>query len=181
MQQFHKISAAGVMIMPANAPDLAVFMPTARDLTELKADVLGLGVGLGLGLGRRAGEERAREGRWEGLLPWQAKRVRDYVEADLHGRVSLQAAAGHARLSPGYFSRRFRQSFGTSFSRFVAARRVERAQKLILGAAGSLCEVALACGFADQSHFTRTFSSLMGCSPSRWRRHAVSVHQAAAG
>lgn len=174
MHQSQSVSTMGVMLMPANAPDLAVFMPAVRDLVELKADVLDRCVGLSLGLGRRVGgAEQAREGRWDGLLPWQAKRVRDYVEADLHGQVSLKVAADRARLSPGYFSRRFRQSFGLSFSRFVAARRIDRAQNLILGQGGNLCEIALACGFADQSHFTRTFSNLMGCSPSRWRRQAA--------
>lgn len=172
MHQSHNISAEGFMLTPANAPDLAVFMPTARDLAELGADVFSLG--LGLGLGRRDGQDEAvREGRWEGLLPWQVKRVRDYVDADLHGAVSVGAAAGLARLSPSYFSRRFRQSFGVTFSRFVAGRRIERAQDLMSDDDGKLCHIALACGFADQSHFTRTFTNLMGCSPARWRRRHV--------
>lgn len=176
MHQSQKVSPARVMLAPANAPDLAVFMPSARDFAELSADVFGLGLGLGWRAGR---DEGAREGRWEGLLPWQTKRVRDYVDADLHGPVSLSAAACHARLSPSYFSRRFRRSFGVTFSRFVAARRIERAQDLMLGEAGNLCQIALACGFADQSHFTRTFSNLMGCSPARWRRQASTAREPA--
>lgn len=115
----------------------------------------------------------ARDERWTGLLPWQVKQVRDYVDADLGGRMSLSLAASRARLSPGYFSRCFRQAFGVTFSRFVAARRVERAQGLMIGGAGKLCEIALACGFADQAHFTRTFAGLTGCTPARWRRQAA--------
>lgn len=109
----------------------------------------------------------------EGLLPWQAKRVQAYVAADLHGRVSLSLAASHARLSPGYFSRCFRRSFGVTFSRFVARQRVERAQGLMTGDSAKLCQIALACGFADQAHFTRTFGNLTGSTPARWRREAV--------
>lgn len=109
----------------------------------------------------------------EGLLPWQAKRVQAYVAADLHGRVSLSLAARHARLSPGYFSRCFRRSFGVTFSRFVARQRVERAQDLMTRGRGKLCQIALACGFADQAHFTRTFGNLTGCTPARWRREAA--------
>lgn len=109
----------------------------------------------------------------EGLLPWQAKRVRDYVDAGLHGRVSLSTAASHARLSPGYFSRCFRQSFGVTFTRFVARRRVDRAQGLMTDGATKLCHIALACGFADQAHFTRTFGNVTGCTPARWRRQAA--------
>ena len=111
--------------------------------------------------------------RWEGLLPWQATRVRDYVDADLGGRPSLKGAAERAKLSPGYFSRRFRQSFGLTFSRFVAQRRIAMAQTMMVRSSCSLCEIALACGFTDQAHFTRTFGGMTGSTPSRWRRAAV--------
>lgn len=109
----------------------------------------------------------------EALLPWQAKRVQDYIDTGLHGRVSLSVAASHARLSPGYFSRCFRQSFGVTFTRFVAGRRIDRAQGLMTGGAAKLCQIALACGFADQAHFTRTFANLTGCTPARWRRQTA--------
>ncbi|MBI1685603.1 helix-turn-helix transcriptional regulator [Caulobacter hibisci] len=111
--------------------------------------------------------------RWEGLLPWQARRVRDYVDGGLDGRPSIRGAAEQARLSPSYFSRRFRQSYGVTFSRFVAHRRIERAQSMMVGSSSSLCQIALACGFTDQAHFTRTFGGLIGATPSQWRRIAV--------
>jgi AraC family transcriptional regulator len=111
--------------------------------------------------------------RWEGLLPWQARRVRDYVEGGLDGRPSIKDAAEHARLSPSYFSRRFRQSFGVTFSRFVAHRRIARAQSMMIRSSSSLCQIALACGFADQAHFTRTFGGVTGSTPSQWRRTAT--------
>jgi AraC-like DNA-binding protein len=107
---------------------------------------------------------------WEGLLPWQVSRVRDYIDAELGDRPSLTGAAERARLSPGYFSRRFRQSFGLTFSKFVAQRRIARAQAMMTSTSSSLCQIALACGFADQPHFTRTFGSVTGSTPSHWRR-----------
>lgn len=110
---------------------------------------------------------------WKGLLPWQAKRVGDYVDDELDGRPSIRRAAEHARLSPNYFSRRFRQSFGVTFSRFVARRRIERAQSMMLQSTSSLSQIALACGFTDQAHFTRTFGGVTGSTPSQWRRTAA--------
>lgn len=161
MQYAQSLSTMRTAVMPANAPGLMTFVPNARARLDPRVDVFG-------------GESTRDQGeRWAGLLPWQVKRVRDYVDADLHGRMSLSMAASRARLSPGYFSRCFRQSFGVTFSRFVAARRVERAQGLMIAGAGKLCEIALACGFADQAHFTRTFVSLTGCTPARWRRQAA--------
>jgi AraC-like DNA-binding protein len=114
----------------------------------------------------------AQPSQWTGLLPWQARRVRDYVDGDLGGRLSIRAAAERAKLSPSYFSRRFRQSFGLTFSRFVAHRRIERAQSMMIRSSSSLCQIALACGFTDQAHFTRTFGGVTGSTPSQWRRTA---------
>ena len=48
--------------------------------------------------------------------------------------------------------------------------RVERAKDAMLGTNASLAEVALSCGFADQSHFTKVFTSVAGVSPGAWRR-----------
>lgn len=170
MQHAQSLSTTRPAVLPAHAPGLITFMPAARARLNSRVNVLGDG------RDRQTGPDPtapAQGERWAGLLPWQVKRVRDYVDADLHGVMSLRAAAAHARLSPGYFSRRFRQSFGVTFSRFVAARRVERARRLLVGGVGKLCEIALACGFADQAHFTRTFGNLMGCTPGRWRRQAA--------
>jgi AraC-like DNA-binding protein len=111
--------------------------------------------------------------RWNGLLPWQTRRVHEYVESDLHARPSIRGAAEQAKLSPSYFSRRFRQSFGVTFSQFVARRRIERAQSMMVRSDSSLCQIALDCGFTDQAHFTRTFGGLTGSTPSQWRRSAV--------
>ncbi|CAN5264804.1 hypothetical protein BH10PSE3_BH10PSE3_24440 [soil metagenome] len=113
------------------------------------------------------------EPRGVGLLPWQVKRVRDYVDGDLGGRPSVKAAAGRARLSPSYFARCFRQSFGLTFSKFVAQRRIELAQAMMIRSSSSLCQIGLACGFSDQAHFTRTFGGVTGSTPSRWRRNAM--------
>lgn len=111
--------------------------------------------------------------RWNGLLPWQTRRVHEYVESGLHSRPSIRGAAEQAKLSPSYFSRRFRQSFGVTFSQFVARRRIERAQSMMVRSDSSLCQIALDCGFTDQAHFTRTFGGLTGLTPSQWRRSAV--------
>ncbi len=170
MQYAQSLSAMRQAVIPASATGPMAFMPTARPHLDSRLGVFGGS------RDRQTGQDesvRAQGDGWAGLLPWQVKRVRDYVDADLHGPMSLSVAAAHARLSPGYFSRRFRQSFGVTFSRFVAARRVERARGLLVGGAGKLCEIALACGFSDQAHFTRTFGNLMGCTPGRWRRHAA--------
>ena len=49
-------------------------------------------------------------------------------------------------------------------------RRLERAKQALEKSSASLSAIAVDCGFADQSHFTRTFSRAVGVSPGAWRR-----------
>jgi AraC family transcriptional regulator len=53
---------------------------------------------------------------------------------------------------------------------YVAARRVERAKAMMTSTTERLTEIALACGFADQSHLNRSFRRMVGVSPGVWRR-----------
>ncbi|WP_345774966.1 helix-turn-helix domain-containing protein [Sinorhizobium prairiense] len=41
---------------------------------------------------------------------------------------------------------------------------------MLLESDAALSEVAISCGFSDQSHFTRVFSSIVGTTPGAWRR-----------
>jgi AraC family transcriptional regulator len=73
--------------------------------------------------------------------------------------------------SKGHFSRAFKRSLGLSPTAYVAIRRVERAKALMSSTREHLSEIALACGFTDQSHFTRWFRRIVGVSPGQWRRN----------
>jgi AraC family transcriptional regulator len=53
---------------------------------------------------------------------------------------------------------------------FILNRRIAKAQELMVLTQDSLSAIALACGLADQSHFTRRFVQVTGVTPSRWRR-----------
>src|SRR5271169_6871111 len=68
------------------------------------------------------------------------------------------------------FSRAFRKAVGIPPHRWVIQERITLAKTLLRNAPTPLSEVALACGFSDQSHFTRYFSALVGINPRVWRR-----------
>jgi transcriptional regulator GlxA family with amidase domain len=105
-----------------------------------------------------------------GLAPWQLRAVRNYVVANIDDNLTNEKLAEQARLSPGHFSRAFKVSMGVAPHAFILRERIERAKDLILGSSVPLSEIALCCGFADQSHFTRMFRRHEGLSPSSWRR-----------
>jgi AraC family transcriptional regulator len=105
-----------------------------------------------------------------GLAAWQERRAKDLLAANLDGALALADVASECRLSVSHFSRAFRQSTGVAPHRWLLNRRVEMAKDLLRDREASLSQVALRCGFADQSHFTRVFSRRAGVSPGAWRR-----------
>jgi AraC family transcriptional regulator len=105
-----------------------------------------------------------------GLAPWQARRAEEILRANLDGRVRLEEVARECRLSVSHFSRAFRRTMGVAPHNWLLARRVEAAKEKLRDDRLSLSDVALVCGFADQSHLTRVFTRMVGVSPGVWRR-----------
>lgn len=105
-----------------------------------------------------------------GLAPWQVRCATELMIARLGEDMSLSEPAGACGLSRSYFARAFKQSVGTPPHRWLLLQRVLRAKALLRDADRSLADVATACGFADQSHFTRVFTSIVQASPGAWRK-----------
>jgi transcriptional regulator GlxA family with amidase domain len=105
-----------------------------------------------------------------GLAPWQLRRAELLMTTQLGAHVPLGRIAEECGLSVRHFARAFRQSSGVPPHRWLLNRRVERAKELLRNPLPSLADVGLACGFADQSHFTRMFTAAVCLSPGMWRR-----------
>jgi AraC-like DNA-binding protein len=105
-----------------------------------------------------------------GLAPYQERRAKELLRANLNGEISLERLAAECGLSVRHFARAFRTSTGVPPHRWLMQQRVEQAKALLHDSAMPLSDVALACGFADQSHFTRVFTAMVGASPGAWRR-----------
>ena len=95
--------------------------------------------------------------------------VLDYIDQNIDGRLTLPKLAEVARLSVFAFVRSFKTSTGLPPHRYILRRRVERAKLLLADAALSIADVALRCGFGDQSAFTTTFRRLTYQTPSAYR------------
>jgi AraC family transcriptional regulator len=105
-----------------------------------------------------------------GLTPRQEKIAKEYLAANIRGNVSLEYVARLCELSAPHFARLFKRSAGMTPYQWFIQRRLARAKHSLETSDDPLPEIALACGFADQSHFTRTFSRIIGVSPGAWRR-----------
>lgn len=110
-----------------------------------------------------------------GLASWQAQKVIDHVRTNLDAPIRVEEMACVTRLSTSYFFRAFRLSFSMPPHAYVRAVRLARARELLLDSDEQVSWIAMACGFADQAHFSRVFRREMGCTPRRWRRERRSV------
>jgi AraC-like DNA-binding protein len=105
-----------------------------------------------------------------GLAPWQLRRIEAYLEAHIAGDPSIAELASECFLSPSQLARAFTKSTGLPPHRHLLKMRVERAKALLLAGDLNIAEIALACGFFDQSHLNRVFTRFENCGPGRWRR-----------
>ena len=105
-----------------------------------------------------------------GLSTWQERVAKELIEAHIDGTLALRHVAQSCGLSASHFAHAFKASVGMAPHQWLLHRRVERAKQMLDAARQSLSDIALECGFADQSHFTRVFRKTTGCPPGRWKQ-----------
>nr|WP_315592433.1 AraC family transcriptional regulator [uncultured Cupriavidus sp.] len=133
-----------------------------------------LGMAIGAHLVRQYGAEPEVSSKGNRLLsPRNVARAKDLLSARMDGDLSIAEVADACQLSRSHFTRAFRDTTGQTPYQWLMAQRLERARALLRDTALPLAEVAIACGFSDQSHFTRTFARVMGMAPGVWRRRCT--------
>jgi AraC family transcriptional regulator len=143
-------------------------------------------------LGRRlASELRAKDSSWglaaEGLAlqllalagrawpdtpPLRAswlRDVRDLLDARVPQQPTLTELAEVARVHPVHLARSFRREYGVTVAQYARGLRLDWAAQRLIEGDCTLAEVAAEAGFADQSHFTRSFREYAGVTPGRYR------------
>jgi AraC family transcriptional regulator len=123
----------------------------------------------------RYGQIRAQPGvvAWK-LAPWRTWRIADYVDAHLAEPLRIAELAVLVGVSPGYFHRAFRTTFGKTPLEFINERRIQRALQYFHRGEASIAAIALRVGFISPSHFTRTFRQVAGINPSSYRKRLAS-------
>ena len=104
-----------------------------------------------------------------GLPARMLRSIEEYIELHLEKDLSVEKLASHLGISTSYFARSFRSSVGLAPHAYVMRRRLLRAQELLASTDLPLIDIALATGFADQSHFCRRFHQMMGMPPRTFR------------
>lgn len=105
-----------------------------------------------------------------GLAPWQIKRVKEWIEADLAGEHPIEALAALVSLSPFHFVRAFAASVGKPPHGYIIERRMAEARRLLRETDTDMTEIGLSVGYSGGGAFARAFRQHTGMSPSAYRR-----------
>ena len=108
------------------------------------------------------------------VIPRWLRIAREYLEANFLRPLSLAEIAGAAGVHRVHLSREFRRYFSTTVGEFLRRKRIEHACHLVSTTNTPLAEIAMTCGFSDQSHFSATFRRQVGLTPARFRQMAMS-------
>jgi len=105
----------------------------------------------------------------KGKRPRWLDQAREILEADFHDSVELACVAAAVDIHPVHLAREFRRYFGCTPGDYVRHLRIDFACRQLSGSDRPLVEIALAAGFAHQSHFSRVFKAQTGMTPSEFR------------
>jgi AraC family transcriptional regulator len=106
----------------------------------------------------------------DGLSSYTLRQVLDYVRSHLSQDLSIIDLAQVAGMSPYYFLRLFKKSMHFTPRQYIIQIRIDRAKELLRSRELSIADIALQCGFTNQSHFTNIFRQLTETTPKAYRR-----------
>jgi AraC family transcriptional regulator len=95
--------------------------------------------------------------------------VKRLLRTRFASRVSLEELGAQIGIHPASLSRGFRLDEGITVGEYLGRVRVQQACRQMSDPQATLAQIAVACGFADQSHLTRVFKSVTGSAPGVFR------------
>ena len=104
-----------------------------------------------------------------GLPQHKLTQVLDYIQIHLDQELKLADLAALVGISQYYFCRLFKQSMGVAPHQYVLHQRIERSKQLLKQNELAIAEIALLCGFKNQSHLTTLFRKFTGMTPKVFR------------
>jgi AraC-like DNA-binding protein len=109
------------------------------------------------------------------------RRARDLMDREYARPLDVPALARAALMSPGHFSRQFREAYGETPYGYLMTRRIERAKLLLRRGDLSVTEVCLAVGCTSLGSFSTRFTQLVGETPTAYRARDHSALESVPG
>ncbi|MDY3929108.1 MAG: AraC family transcriptional regulator [Clostridia bacterium] len=98
------------------------------------------------------------------------KKVLTFIRKNYDSQISLDDMAAAAGMSPKYFCYFFRDMTKKTPVEYLNSYRIEKASRKLLNTDNSVTDIAFSCGFNDLSYFIKTFKSIKGITPAKFRK-----------
>ncbi|QGQ95946.1 response regulator [Paenibacillus psychroresistens] len=96
--------------------------------------------------------------------------IKRYLDSNLHAPISLQLIADRFYINPTYFSRRFKDNYGQSYSEYLTKLRLDKASEWLIGTNLKIQEIAELVGYEGAAYFSNVFKKERGFSPNEFRQ-----------
>lgn len=93
----------------------------------------------------------------------------DYIQDNLHTRITVEDLSSFVGLTPSYLSRLFKKEAGVAISEYIRHTKLEAAKNMLLYSDFSPSEIASILAFPDQSYFTEVFHKYVGVTPKKYQ------------
>lgn len=103
----------------------------------------------------------------------QVNRAFDLMHDQLDADLSLSVLASEIDLTARQFAQAFRRTTGSAPDRWMRHQRVEHAKIMLRRTSLPVSQIATACGFVSSEHLSRVFASIVGVTPTTWRKHVL--------
>lgn len=111
-----------------------------------------------------------------GRMPdWRLRRIKDRVEAELSGTLSVADLAADIRTSARHLIRTFKATTGVTLTDYIASRRIARAQEQLVREDMLIKVIAGNCGFQSAAAFSAAFRKATGMTPREFREERVNL------
>jgi PAS domain S-box-containing protein len=140
---------------------LGWYLATKVPLHDAKGRVVGLA-----SISRDLGEPSESDTEFAGVA-----RTVAFIQKHLDEELRPADLAAKAKLSPAQLDRRMRKVFMLTTAQFIRKARIGVAAEWLTTTSTPVAEIALACGYGDQTAFTRQFRATVGMPPAAYREH----------
>jgi PAS domain S-box-containing protein len=148
-----------IWLVPGSGQELKWFLSSKVPLFDARGRVVGI-----------AGVMRDLEKAESMIRPYrEMDEVITYVLRHYPERIEVGQLARLIHLSVSQFDRRFKRLYQMTPTQYVLRVRVNAARQALATDDRSIAQIALACGFYDQSYFTKQFHKLLGQTPTEYR------------
>lgn len=95
----------------------------------------------------------------------------EHIKINCFKKLTLDEMAENVFLSKTYLSTIFKKETGQSITSYINQIRIDKSKTIFFQENSSALEIAYACGFEDQSYYTRVFKNIVGISPNKLRNN----------